>query len=98
MSDKLGPRTFGEREEMIFLGKEIHERRDYSEKIAEQIDGEVSNFIKKAYQNARSIVKKSRPLMDKVVDELIKRETLEREEFEEIAGPKPKPKAKTKSK
>ena len=90
MSEKLGPRTFGEREELIFLGKEIHERRDYSEKTAEAIDVEVSRFIKRAYQTATRVIKKMRPKMEEVVVALLEKETLERDEFEKIMGPKPR--------
>ena len=53
MSDVLGPRTFGQKEELIFLGREIHEQRDYSEKIAEKIDEEISAFIKQAGTKAK---------------------------------------------
>jgi len=88
MSDALGPRTFGEKEEMIFLGREIHEQRDYSEKVAEQIDQEVSKFIKNAEEKARQIVKAQEKNVKKVVDKLIKQETLEKEEFEKIVGEK----------
>ncbi len=84
MSETLGPRTFGEREELIFLGKEIHERRDYSEKVAQQIDQEVSNFVNHAYESARKIIKKSRIYLEEIVKRLMEKETLERAEFEAI--------------
>lgn len=89
MSETLGPRTFGEKEEMIFLGREIHEQRDYSEKIAEQIDKEISVFIEQAVHRARGIIKQKRDDLEKVVAALLKKETLEREEFEKIVGKKP---------
>lgn len=84
MSDVLGPRTFGEQEELIFLGKEIHERRDYSEKVAQTIDEEVSKFIDNAYEVAQKIIKQKRPVLEAIVERLLKKETLEREEFESI--------------
>lgn len=84
MSDVLGPRTFGEHEELIFLGKEIHERRDYSEKVAQTIDKEVSKFIDGAYEVAQKIIKQKRPVLEAIVERLLKKETLEREEFESI--------------
>ncbi len=56
MSDKLGPRTYGKREEMVFLGKEIHEQRNYSERIALQIDQEVNAIIQRAHETARKIL------------------------------------------
>ena len=55
MSEKLGPRTFGEKEDMIFLGREIHEQRDYSEKVAELIDEELSRFISEGELRAQRI-------------------------------------------
>ncbi|MFA6306667.1 MAG: ATP-dependent zinc metalloprotease FtsH [Patescibacteria group bacterium] len=88
MSDTLGPRTYGEKDEMIFLGREIHEQRDYSEKVAEQIDKEISNFIDKAVHQAKGLVKAKREILEKVVAELLVKETLEKEEFEKIVGPK----------
>lgn len=93
MSDKLGTRTFGEKEEMIFLGKEIHERRDYSEHIAQQIDLEVSRFISDAYKKAEVILKKHKAKLDDIVGALLKKETLERGEFETIVGAPSTPKA-----
>ncbi len=81
MSDELGPRTFGQKEELIFLGKEIHERRDYSEKTAQEIDEEINRIIKQAYQKAEEIIKQNRDLLEKLVKELLAKETLEREEF-----------------
>ena len=84
MSDVLGPRTFGEREEMIFLGREIHDQRDYAEKVAQQIDAEVSKFIDNAYEHAQSLIDKSRDKLEKIVAVLLEKETLEQEEFEAI--------------
>lgn len=86
MSEMLGPRTFGQREEMIFLGREIHERRDYSEKTAQEIDQEVSDIIAKAYKQAEQILTKNRELLEKIVAELLAKETLEREQFLAIVG------------
>jgi len=88
MSETLGPRTFGEKEEMIFLGREIHEQRDYSEKIAEQIDKEISAFIDQASHKAIGIIREKRKDLEKIVKTLLKKETLEREEFEKIVGKK----------
>jgi cell division protease FtsH len=88
MSEKLGPRTFGAKEEMVFLGKEIHEQRDYSEKTAEMIDEEVTSFINKAGEKAKQIITSQREVLDKIFNELMEKETLEQEEFEKIAGKK----------
>jgi cell division protease FtsH len=87
MSDVLGPRTFGQKEELIFLGREIHEQRDYSEKIAEQIDLEIASFIVKASDKAKEILQVQREKLEKVVEALLRQETLEKEEFEAIVGP-----------
>ncbi|MDD5110018.1 MAG: ATP-dependent zinc metalloprotease FtsH [Patescibacteria group bacterium] len=84
MSDKLGPRTFGEREELIFLGREIHEQRDYSEKVAEAIDAELFRFINEARKTAREIITGMRGTLEMIVQELLRKETLEREEFEAL--------------
>jgi cell division protease FtsH len=81
MSAKLGPRTFGEKEEMIFLGNEIHERRDYSETTATAIDQEVTEIINRAYDAAHNLITKNRQQLDKISEELVKKETLEKEEF-----------------
>ena len=54
MSERLGPRTFGHKEELVFLGREISEQRDYSEKIAEEIDDEVRRIIDHAHELART--------------------------------------------
>jgi cell division protease FtsH len=88
MSDVLGPRTYGEKEEMIFLGREIHEQRDYSEKVAEQIDKEINSFIAQAVVEAEKIVVGKKEMVKKVVDALLEKETLEKEAFEEIVGKK----------
>lgn len=84
MSEKLGPRTFGNQEEMVFLGKDLHEKRDYSEKIAEDIDSEVLVLIMNAKQTAHDILKTERSKLDKIANTLIEKETLEREEFEAL--------------
>jgi cell division protease FtsH len=88
MSDLLGPRTFGEKDELIFLGREIHEQRDYSEKIAEKIDGEISNFIDRASHQASGIIKNQKEYLEKVVKELMEKETMEKDDFEAIVGKK----------
>jgi len=89
MSDHLGPRTYGEKEEMIFLGREIHEQRDYSEKVAERIDEEIASFIKQGLDKAHSVIKEQGEKLEKIVAVLLDKETIEREEFEALVGPKP---------
>jgi len=80
----LGPISFGEKEEIIFLGKELGEQRNYSEKVAAQIDKEVENFIKTAENTAKKILNKKKRLLEKVAQTLIEKETIEREEFENL--------------
>jgi len=84
MSDVLGPRTFGKREELVFLGREITEQRDYSEKVAETIDKEISKFISQATDCAKDIIKKMRPKLEEIVSVLLVKETIEKDEFEAI--------------
>lgn len=81
MSDTLGPVTFGEQEEMIFLGREISSRKNYSEDIAIKIDHEVKKFITKAMTSAKNILNKKMAVLHRIAGELIKKETLEQQEF-----------------
>jgi cell division protease FtsH len=90
MSDLLGPRTYGEREDMIFLGKQIHENRDYSEKVAESIDAEINRILHAALETATRIVREQRKAMDEIVNVLLEKETIEKEEFEKLVGAKKK--------
>lgn len=83
MSD-LGPRTFGRKEELVFLGREIHEEKNYSEKTAQEIDEQVSRFILKAYQVAEKIISEKKEILEKLVSVLLEKETIEQEEFNEI--------------
>ena len=82
MSEQLGQRTFGERDDLVFLGRDLTEHRDYSEKSAELIDQEVTRFIAAAFQKAKDIISASREKMETVVVLLLEKETLEKEEFE----------------
>ncbi|HBK35183.1 TPA: cell division protein FtsH [Candidatus Uhrbacteria bacterium] len=84
MSEALGPRVFGEPEEMIFLGKEIHEKRNYSEKTAEAIDAEVDRLIHSAMDTARAILTEKRAMLDIIAKALLEKETLEKEDFEAL--------------
>ena len=82
MSEKLGPRTYGEREELIFLGREITEQRDYSEKVAEAIDDEVSTLINNAMKRAQHIIRSRRDKLEEIVVRLLERENIEQDDFE----------------
>ncbi|MBI4049475.1 MAG: ATP-dependent zinc metalloprotease FtsH [Candidatus Doudnabacteria bacterium] len=86
MSDNLPPMTFGEHHEMIFLGREISEQKNYSEKVAAKIDEEVASFIDKAYKQALDTIKKYKKYLERVALRLIEVETIEREEFEQLMG------------
>ncbi len=88
MSEKLAPRTFGKSEDMVFLGKEIHEQRDYSEKTAELIDEEIEAFINNAVIQANKIMKDRKDDLEKIVKALLEKETIERHEFEALVGKK----------
>ncbi len=87
MSEAMGPRTYGERDEMVFLGKQIHESRDYSEKVAEQIDGEINRILREALEQAKAVIHTHRAKMDTIVKELLEKETIEKEQFEALVGP-----------
>ena len=84
MSTKLGPRTFGKREELVFLGREIHEQRNYSEKVAEEIDDEVKTLIQNAHDTAKKILSKNKERLKLVAERLIAKETIEETEFEAL--------------
>ena len=84
MSEKLGPRTFGSREEMVFLGREITTEKDYSEEVAAQIDKEVTKLIDNAHLVAQKILTERRKKLDQIAKVLIKKETIERKEFERL--------------
>jgi len=87
MSDSLGPMTYGQKEELIFLGREISEQRDYSEAVAEKIDQEVRSLVNHAYTRAKEILTTYREKLDEVAIRLLEVETLSREEFEQIFPP-----------
>jgi cell division protease FtsH len=93
MSDKLGPQTYGHKDEMPFLGKEMTEHRNYSEEIAALIDQEVSNFIKKGRVEAEQLIQKHKKEIEKIADKLLKEETISAEEFVKLLAPAPKKKS-----
>jgi cell division protease FtsH len=77
----LGPRTFGRKEELVFLGREISEQRNYSEKVAEEIDEEVRRIIDHAYHAAKKILTDNRAKLDQIARKLIEVETIEGEDL-----------------
>ena len=91
MSDKMGPRTFGQKEEMIFLGREISEQRDYSEKTALQIDSEVTKLIDEAHATALKILTENKDKLTLLAESLVAKETLEGEALEAVFSGKAPP-------
>ncbi len=91
MSTELGPMVYGQKDELVFLGREIGEQRDYSEAVAEKIDREVQKLVNDSYLNSKKILSKYRKKLDEVANKLLEVETMTREEFESIFPP-PKPK------
>ncbi|MBI3335162.1 MAG: ATP-dependent zinc metalloprotease FtsH [Candidatus Portnoybacteria bacterium] len=84
MSEELGPMTFGSGHQAIFLGREIVERRSFSEEIAAKIDKEVSRLIRHAFETAQKIIKEKRELLERIANRLLEKETIEGEELKEL--------------
>jgi cell division protease FtsH len=84
MSDKLGPMTFGKRNDHVFLGRDFGHERDYSENIATVIDQEVSDIVSTQYNRVKEQIMGHRPHMDAIVKELLEKETLDRKEVDAI--------------
>ncbi len=84
MSTGMGPMVYGQKEELIFLGREISEQRDYSEAVAEEIDKEVRTIVTTAYKEARKILSKYRKQLDAVAQKLLEVETLTKDDFQKI--------------
>ncbi len=83
---ELGPQVFGESEEMVFLGRDLHETRNYSENTAQRIDEAVSKLVHGAMETARGIITSKKVELDKIANALLVKETLEKEAFEELLG------------
>lgn len=84
MSDKLGPMVYGQKEELVFLGREISEQRDYSELVAQTIDEEVHDLVESAYNTAKSILVQYKDKLIEISEKLLEVETLSKEEFEQL--------------
>lgn len=94
MSDKLGPRIFGQRQELVFLGREISEQRDYGDKIANEIDEEVHAIIQRAYRNSKKILTANKKKLKQLAEELKAHETLDEPDLDKIfkgLAPQPSP-------
>jgi cell division protease FtsH len=92
MSDSLGPMVYGQKEELVFLGREIGEQRDYSENIAELIDDEVRQLVQEAHTRARDLLTKYRDQLEAIAQRLIEVETLDRDEFSQMFAEPVQPK------
>ena len=91
MSEKLGPRAFGRKEELIFLGRDIQEQRNYSEAVAQEIDGEVEGLIQEAHDRASSLLTKNKDKLVEIADTLIEVETFDGKAFSSFFEEKPEP-------
>ncbi|MDW8396415.1 MAG: cell division protein FtsH, partial [Anaerolineae bacterium] len=86
MSEAIGPVSYGERSDLVFLGREIAEGRNYSEMIAEMIDREVTNILRRAYDRAKAILTENMDKLHAVAKALLERETLDAAEFRRVMG------------
>jgi cell division protease FtsH len=84
MSDRLGPLSFGKRDELVFLGREIGEQRNYSDEVAKTIDEEVRAIIDHAYERATDVLVKHRDKLTALAEKLVAEETVDAEEFEKL--------------
>ncbi|MCS6828509.1 MAG: ATP-dependent zinc metalloprotease FtsH [Caldilinea sp.] len=84
MSEKMGPLQFGQQEELVFLGRDLAEQRDYSEEVAEAIDAEVQELVRAAHARVRKLLSENLELLHRVANALLERETLSAEEFREV--------------
>ena len=87
MSERLGPRTFGRRDSMVFLGRDIAEQRDYSERTAEEIDEEVRRIVEEAHERCREVLREHRGKLDELAEALIELETIEGDDLQRLLGP-----------
>ncbi len=88
MSDKLGPLQYGQKEEPIFIGKEIARHKDYSERTSQSIDEEIKRIVEEARAKATDILTKNKAILDKLAKRLLEKEVLDRKEIEEVVGVK----------
>ena len=91
MSDVVGPIAVGDREAEIFLGREVVQRREISDRTAEIVDTELKRILSEAYERARTIISDHRPALDRLASALLERETLDRDEVELVVAGKALP-------
>jgi cell division protease FtsH len=93
MSDKLGPMSWGKHEEMVFLGREIGEQRNYSDDVAKMIDDEVRAIVDRGYDRATEVLTKHQDRLTQLAEALVAKETIEAKEFEEMFADLPDPRS-----
>ena len=86
MSDSLGPLLYGQKEEPIFIGKEIARHKDYSEKTSQMIDDEIRTIVEGAYKQAWDILTKQKRTLDRLAKRLLEKEVLDGKEIQDIMG------------
>jgi cell division protease FtsH len=91
MSEKLGPLTFGKREEHIFLGREIAQPKDYSENTAVDIDNEIKRIVLENHERAKNIILQQMDRLHNLATALLEKEVLAGEEIDQVLGLKPVP-------
>jgi cell division protease FtsH len=84
MSEKLGPLVYGQKDELVFLGREIGEQRDYSDAVAEEIDAEVRRIVGEAHKKALDVLARHRDKLEAVAQKLMEVETVDAKEFESL--------------
>lgn len=84
MSDKLGSMTFGSENSEVFIGRDYGRTRDYSETVAAEIDSEIKKIIDNAYERCTFLISEHMDILNRVAEELLERETINAERFEEI--------------
>jgi cell division protease FtsH len=87
MSSRMGPRTFGRRQSMVFLGRDISEERDYSERTAQEIDDEVRRIIDEAHARCRAVLGEHRDKLAELAELLVESETVEGDDLLRVLGP-----------
>ncbi|MEP7360920.1 MAG: cell division protein FtsH, partial [Chloroflexota bacterium] len=95
MSDKLGPLSFGKRDELVFLGREIGEQRNYSDDVAKLIDEEVRAIIDRGYAKAMEVLTQYKERLVQLAERLVAEETIEQEEFDKMFADLPDPRRST---
>ncbi len=95
MSEKLGPLAFGKRDEIVFLGREIGEQRNYSDDVAKMIDEEVRAIIDRCYARAMDVLVRYKDRLVQLAERLVAEETIEQEEFEKMFADLPDPRKDT---